>query len=170
MAASPRVKRITGARWLRRDIDWYAVDLDGDSELDPSLAGRFAAVVATGLIEHLDDPDAILRNALGLSIPGRGHVFLSTLSGQVRETERRVGHRRHHSADEMSDLLVATGREPVRVWNTGYPFHDLSKWYANRNPDATMERFGEREYSWSEDLICTALRFAFRFNSERRGA
>ena len=58
----------------------------------------------------------------------------------------------------------------MRIWNTGFPFHDLSKWYANRDPDRSLEQFGERAYGMRENVICWALRQAFRFNSRRRGA
>jgi SAM-dependent methyltransferase len=150
------------------DIAWQVADLDGESELG-ELAGRFDAVVAAELIEHLDQPGALLRSARQLVAP-RGRLYLSTQSGALRETERRVGHRRHFSAAEMRSLLEDHGWRPVRVWNTGFPFHDLSKWYANRDPDASMAAFGERGYGLRENLICWALRQAFRLNSRRRGA
>lgn len=157
-----------GAR--RPDLDWFCVDLDQPIERGGALAGRFEAVVGMEVIEHLDNPAEFLRNALELAVPNGGSLLLSTQSGPLRETERRVGHRRHFDADEMRALLVESGWRPLRVWNSGFPFHDLSKWYANTNPDATMARFGERSYGWSEDLICAALRFAFHFNSGKRGA
>ena len=33
-----------------------------------------------------------------------------------------------------------------------------------------MARFGQRAYGWRENLVCIALRLAFRLNSRRRGA
>lgn len=149
-------------------IEWHVGDLDSGEGLEP-LAGRFEAVVAAELIEHLDHPESFLAAAAGLATEG-GRLYLSTQSGPVRETERRVGHRRHFSADEMSRMLAGAGWRPLRVWNTGFPFHDLSKWYANRDPDRSMQAFGERAYGLRENLICWALRQAFRLNSSRRGA
>jgi hypothetical protein len=81
-----------------------------------------------------------------------------------------VGHLQHFTATGMRQLLSDAGWSPERVWNCGFPFHDLSKWYANRNPDATMRRFGDERYGLREDLVCWALRTAFRTNSDRRGA
>jgi len=100
----------------------------------------------------------------------RRRIAVSTQSGRIGETERRVGHVRHFTSDEMARVLRDAGWRPVRVWNAGFPFHDLSKWYANRDPDASMRRFGERSYSWQEDLVCLGLRLAFQLNSSRRGA
>ncbi len=150
------------------EVDWHVADLDGGAA-PVALAGRFDAVVATELIEHLDAPAQLLAAARAL-VAEHGRLYLSTQSGPVRETERRVGHRRHFSAAEIEALLGDAGWRPVRVWNTGFPFHDLSKWVANRDPDRSMAAFGERAYGPREDLICWALRQAFRLNSGRRGA
>ncbi|MCS6912905.1 MAG: methyltransferase domain-containing protein [Myxococcales bacterium] len=156
-------------RRLHPDIRWVCLDLDQEAELPHDLQGACDTVVAMELIEHLAHPEALLRIALRLARPA-GRLLLSTQSGPVRETERRVGHRRHFTAREMHNLLIQTGWRPVRVWNCGFPFHDLSKWYANRNPQAMLRRFGEGPYGLREDLICLVLRLLFRLNSRRRGA
>jgi SAM-dependent methyltransferase len=148
---------------------WHAANLE--LPLDPSVdfAGQSDAALATEVVEHLDRPERLLENALALVRPG-GHLLLSTQSGPVHETERRVGHRRHYTAVEMSDLLTRVGWQVERAWNTGFPFHDLSKWYANIDPEGSMVRFGSGAYGWKEDLVCRALRLAFSLNSHKRGA
>lgn len=133
------------------------------------LEGRFDTITAAEIIEHIDDPVSFLRNTRALCRPG-GRLLLSTQSGPIHETERRVGHRRHYSAEQMQELLTCTGFTPLRVWNSGYPFHDLSKWYANRNPDAAMRQFSGRRYGIREELICLGLRLLFHWNSQSRGA
>ena len=148
------------------EIAWHAANL-----LEPvTLPDRFEAVVASEVIEHLDDAEALLRNAAVLASNG-GTLVLTTQSGRVGETERRVGHVRHFSRDEMESLLGRCGWDPEGVWNEGFPFHDLSKWWANRDPDASMSRFGGASgYSLREKAICFALRAAFLTNSRRHGA
>ena len=121
------------------------------------------------MIEHVDDPAAFLRNAAALAAPG-ATLLLSTQSGPVHETERSVGHVRHFCRSTMETLLKQSGWEPVRVWNAGFPFHDLSKWWANRNPYASIQRFGNCRYGPFERAICAALRLAFLFNTHSRGA
>ncbi|MDJ0848230.1 MAG: class I SAM-dependent methyltransferase [Myxococcota bacterium] len=150
-------------------IAWAALDLDAPVVPEPAWREHFAAVLATEVVEHVEHPLDFLRSARAFARPG-GRLYLSTQSGPVRETERRVGHRRHFSAGEMRELLGEAGWRVASVWNTGFPFHDLSKWLANRDPDAAMQRFGERAYGWREDLLCAALRLAFRLNSRSRGA
>jgi SAM-dependent methyltransferase len=64
------------------------------------------------LFQHLTDPARFLRGAAGWATPARGRLILSTQSGRVGETERRVGHRRHFTVEEMTDLLRAAGWTP----------------------------------------------------------
>lgn len=156
-------------RRRRPDASWHTVDLDQPAAVAESLAGRFEAVVAAEVVEHVERPEVFLRNAADLATTA-GWLLLSTQSGPVRPTERHVGHVRHFSRQELDRLLADAGWRPVRVWNCGFPFHDLSKWWANRRPETTLERFGSRSYGWSERAVCAALRLAFRLNSRRRGA
>lgn len=152
------------------EIRFQDANLDGPVSFPADLEGSFEAVFASEIIEHLDHPDTFLENALRLAAPGRGRLFLSTQTGPIRTTERNVGHRQHFDASQMRRLLERTGWQPVRIWNCGFPFHDLSKWYANLRPDASMRRFGDQAYGPVENAICYGLRLAFTLNSDRRGA
>ena len=162
--------QIEANRAKHSGIDWHVADLQRAGVLPAEIIGQFDAVVASEIIEHVADPETFLRNALQLASPGSGRLLLSTQSGTIHETERRVGHHRHFDRIEMEHLITKTGWSAVRVWNYGFPFHDLSKWWANRNPDANLARFAERGYGPLENGLCLALRFAFLFNSRRRGA
>jgi SAM-dependent methyltransferase len=146
-------------------IDWIAADLQKPFE----ASDRFDVVVASEIIEHLDQPETLLQNAALLARPG-GKLILTTQSGTVRETERRVGHIRHFDAGTLDGMLRDASWIPRRIWNDGFPFHDLSKWWANRDAGSSMKQFGENAYGAKERLICALLRLAFRFNSRTRGA
>ena len=148
------------------NVEWHCADLQ---QRNAFSAQQFDAVVASEIIEHLDDPPALLRNAYALTSDG-GTLIITTQSGRVGKTERLVGHQRHFTAGELAELLRQSGWKNVRVWNEGLPFHDLSKWWANRNPEGSMDRFGARRYGVRERVICALLRAAFRLNSRRRGA
>jgi 2-polyprenyl-3-methyl-5-hydroxy-6-metoxy-1,4-benzoquinol methylase len=150
------------------DVRWHVCDLDREFAI-PERAAAANALIASEVIEHLDHPEQFLRSALALGATGC-RLYLSTQSGPLRETERRVGHRRHFTAGELAELMLETGWTPLRVWNTGFPFHDLSKWYANLNPDRSLAQFGDQAYGPRQNAICWALRQAFRFNSTSRGA
>lgn len=148
---------------------FVGMDLDRPAAVPSDLIDACDVVVASELIEHVSNPQQLLENARGLVRTG-GRLLLSTQSGKVRETERRIGHQRHFTVAEMSALLDRAGWQPVRVYNCGFPFHDLSKWYANRDPDASMQQFAGGKYGLREDVLCFLLRLAFRFNSRSHGA
>jgi SAM-dependent methyltransferase len=150
-------------------VRWVQANLDAQVTWQSADLGQHAAVTAVEVLEHVDQPAQLLANARALLAPG-GLLVLSTQSGPLRETERRVGHRRHFTATQLQALLEAAGLRPERVWNAGYPFHDLSKWYANLNAEGSMDRFSSKAYGLSEDLICLGLRGLFLLNSQRRGA
>jgi SAM-dependent methyltransferase len=152
------------------EIDWHVANLDHEYLSQTELVERFEMVTASEILEHLDDPKTFLKNAVSLAKPGDGRLLLSTQSGVLGQTERRVGHQRHFSCAEIDQLLRLSGWDPLHVWNCGFPFHDLSKWIANLKPDLSLRRFGEKRYRAFENLICLALRVAFRFNSQHRGA
>jgi len=151
-------------------IEWRAANLDVPQEWPQASGSCFDAVVASELIEHLENPAAMLANAASLAVPGRGLLLLSTQSGPIGATERFVGHHRHFAPGEIDMLLRSTGWDPVRIWNTGFPFHDLSKWFASLRPAGMIDRFSNRSYGRAERLVCWALRVLFRLNSETRGA
>jgi predicted TPR repeat methyltransferase len=149
-------------------IEWIAAD----AQQSPALAihDRFDLVVTSEVVEHLDDAASFLRNAARLAAPHRGRLILTTQSGTISETERRVGHVHHFSRAEMQELLERAGWKPIRIWNEGFPFHNLSKWFAGRNADAIMRRFDSGAYGRMERLACWMLRTAFVLNSRSRGA
>ena len=162
--------QISSNRLERPEIAWHVADLGGPVAWPPGIRRHCDVVIASEIIEHVEDPEMFLRNALALARPGAGRLLLSTQSGRIGETERSVGHCRHFSKEEMIGLLSRTGWRPDRVWNAGFPFHDLSKWAANLAPHYAMQEFGGRSYGLFQNAICGALRCAFRFNSKRYGS
>ncbi|QQS15195.1 MAG: methyltransferase domain-containing protein [Rhodospirillales bacterium] len=61
----------------RTDIDFMPGDL---FELPAERVGRYDAIVATEIIEHVAHPDEFLRRLSGLLAPG-GHIVLTTPNG-----------------------------------------------------------------------------------------
>lgn len=149
-------------------IEWFCADIGAD-ELPTGLSGRFDMVISSEVIEHVDDDRAFLVAARRLARPA-GLLVLTTQSGAIRPTEMSVGHVRHYTADSLRTVLEESGWLAERVWNEGFPFHDLSKWAANLKPEAAMRRFGERRFGALERFTSFALRALFTFNSRSRGA
>lgn len=148
------------------EIEWYAGDVEHQDFVTPH---RFEAITASELIEHLGDPAGFLRALHRFAAPG-ALLVLSTQSGKIGETEKHVGHIRHFSKEEMRRLLEECGWKPVRVWNAGFPFQDLSKWSANLAPNTMMHHFGVKPYGPMQRLVSAVLRVLFALNSNQRGA
>lgn len=150
-------------------MDWRVADLDSPTFEKSDLIGRFDVVTAAEVIEHVSDPFRFLTHGLSLAQPG-GCLILSTQSGILRDTEKRVGHRQHFSISDMEKLMTSAGWRPVRAWNSGWPFQDLAKWMANLSPDWSMRYFGEEAYAWPQKILCMMLRGLFKLNSNSRGS
>lgn len=148
------------------DIAWFAANLESGAVDVPR---RFDALTSSEVIEHLDDPAKLLQVAGTIANPA-ALLVLTTQSGAMRETEKRVGHHRHFTAGEMRKLLAENGWRPERVWNAGFPFHDLSKWAANLSPDRVMDTFGVKPYGLFKRSMAALLRALFLLNSNSRGA
>lgn len=147
-------------------VEWYAGNLESE---DLVLPRRFDALASSEVIEHLAHPANFLRSAHRMAADN-ALLVLTTQSGRIGATEFHVGHLRHFTKQEMTELLEQTGWQPVRVWNAGFPFQDLSKWTANLSPNAMIEHFGVKAYGPLQKFIAVVLRLLFLLNSNSRGA
>jgi 2-polyprenyl-3-methyl-5-hydroxy-6-metoxy-1,4-benzoquinol methylase len=148
------------------EIEWFVGNLEAD---EFTLPKRFEALTSSEVIEHLAHPADFLRTAHRHAADG-ALLVISTQSGKVGETEKHVGHLRHFTVAEMTRLLEETGWQPVRVWNAGFPFQDLSKWVANLSPNTTIKHFVVKPYGLMQRLAAAVLRLLFRLNSNTRGS
>ncbi len=151
-------------------IEWYEIDLDRADNLPEHMVEKFDIITASEIIEHVDNPPLFLKNASKLAKPGVGRLILSTQSGRIWETERRVGHRNHFLKGGMEELLKGGGWNPIKVWNAGFPFHSIAKFLANLKPGSTMKSFSDRPYGTFQKAVCFILRMLYKLNSNSTGS
>ena len=68
------------------------------------LESRFDLVLCTEVIEHLHQPELAAKNMAAMC---RGHLIVTVPSGPLRKTDEYMGHVRHYTVAELTELLSA---------------------------------------------------------------
>ena len=99
-------------------------DLTIPAQLADDERGRATVAVCSEVLEHVDDPAVLLRNAAQYLAPGCRLVV--TVPGGPRSAfDRHIGHRRHFTAARLRAVLEATGFEPLAIHRAGFPFFNV---------------------------------------------
>ena len=121
--------------------------------LPDGAAARFQAThaVCCEVLEHLDDPLVLLRNAAAYMAPGC-RLVVTVPGGRPNVFDRYIGHRRHYTGQELRQLLESAGFEVERASGAGFPFFNiyrlLTTWRGERlkqdvsGPPSLMVRVG----------------------------
>jgi SAM-dependent methyltransferase len=97
------------------------LDEHGQSDLPAAWANRATCIE---VLEHLDEPVRLLRNAKRFLAPGCRLVV--TVPGGPRSAfDRHIGHRRHFTRQALKELLTDAGFVDVAVSGWGFPFFNL---------------------------------------------
>lgn len=164
------VRRMPGAAFCGADIsgaaveknrerfpgaEFFELDLDGQT-----LPRRFDAVACMEVVEHCQDYRTAIARLADMT---GGRLYLTVPCGPVFEIDRRVGHTRHFSAEEIRSALTDAGLtvETLQCW--GFPFFNLYKHAINWNPDAMSEAFlSTKTYGPKQKLLAWGTYLAFR--------
>jgi len=96
-------------------------DLAQPESLPAQYRGFANRAVCSEVLEHVDDPVALLRGARALFAPGC-RLVITVPGGPLSAFDRHIGHRRHFTRDALTHVIRAAGLEPVRVDGAGFPF------------------------------------------------
>jgi SAM-dependent methyltransferase len=153
-------ERVPVAQFQQRDL------------LQPAGSGEWLGYGATHalcseVLEHLDEPSVLLRNAGSYCAPGC-RLIVTVPGGPMNAFYQHIGHRRHYRPTELASLLEASGFEIEAAFGAGFPFFDLFRLLLTiRGPQFISDVTGPPS---------SAVRFAsrlfellFRLNSRRFG-
>lgn len=134
---------------------------------DAPLAGQWDLVVASEVIEHIEDYRSAIQH---LRMMCSGHLIVTVPSGRIYPIDRQMGHVRHFTAAEMTLALEASGFKVRNVWQWGFPWHSLYKRAINSSPEAMLNRFSGGEYSATDRWLSRAITGLFYLNTKRFGS
>jgi 2-polyprenyl-3-methyl-5-hydroxy-6-metoxy-1,4-benzoquinol methylase len=108
-------RRVPTARFIQRNLL-----LPPDSS--PRPVARYA--VCSEVLEHVDDPVLLLRNATAYMAPGC-KLVVTVPGGPQSAFDRHIGHRKHYTPAELRTVLEAAGFTVEAAIGAGFPFFNL---------------------------------------------
>jgi hypothetical protein len=76
------------------------------------------------VLEHVDEPARLLRNALTYLSPGC-RVVVTVPGGPRSALDRHIGHRQHFNPAALRQVLAAGGLAGISIRRSGFPFFNL---------------------------------------------
>jgi 2-polyprenyl-3-methyl-5-hydroxy-6-metoxy-1,4-benzoquinol methylase len=107
-------RRVPGAEFVQQDFT-------KPMALDDRYRGWATHAVCSEVLEHLDDPEAMLKNVRPLFAPGC-QLVVTVPAGPMSAFDRSIGHRRHFSPALLEQTLRQAGLEIADLRGAGFPF------------------------------------------------
>jgi len=109
-------RKVPGARFVQRNLIEPG---------DPGpLTGWAQFAVCAEVLEHLDDPALLLKNASAYLAPGC-LLIVTVPGGPQSEFDRYIGHRQHFTPAKLRALLESCGFDVTLATTAGFPFFNL---------------------------------------------
>ena len=121
-------RRVPSARFVPLDIQRAKLD------------ARFDLVLTVQVVEHLPDDAAALRNMAAMT---SRYLFVSTMAGRMRRSERAIGHVRNYVPLELRRKMDDAGLEVMWVRGWGFPFYSplyrtIAEWLPGGPPSGRV--------------------------------
>ena len=99
-------------------------DLLADTAPPAELVAWATHAVCSEVLEHVDEPGRLLRNARRFMAPGC-RLVVTVPGGPITKYDTHIGHRRHFRPDELAAILHDSGFEVLRATGAGFPAFNL---------------------------------------------
>jgi SAM-dependent methyltransferase len=117
----------TGVEVARRKVaraEFIQWDLLADRQPPPERRNWATHAVCSEVLEHLDEPERLLRNVKAWLAPGC-RLVVTVPGGPISPFDRHIGHRRHYRPEELRALLETAGLPVETAHGAGFPFFNL---------------------------------------------
>jgi len=130
-----------GVDLARRKVpsaQFVQADLITDSTPDARFAAWATHAVCSEVLEHVDEPVMLLRNARGYLQPG-ARLVVTVPGGEISAFDRHIGHRRHYTPQLLSQTFSEAGLVTAAANGAGFPFFNLYRWFVLRRGDRVID-------------------------------
>jgi SAM-dependent methyltransferase len=138
------------------DGEFLAKDLIADATVPPDLAGWATHAVCSEVLEHLDDPLALLRNSAGY-LAGGCRLVVTVPGGPMSAFDRHIGHRQHFTPDSLRDLLIQAGYEVEKATGVGFPLFNLYRLVVIQRGENLVREVASTNSSWTSTAARAAM-------------
>ena len=117
----------TGVEIARRKVPgaaFFQQDFTQPITIPSQYRGWATHAVCSEVLEHLDDPAAVLANVRSLMAPGC-RLVITVPAGPMSAFDRHIGHRGHFTPDRLAETLRAAGLTVADLRGAGFPFFNL---------------------------------------------
>lgn len=104
--------------------EFQCVDLAAGTPDAGRSSGWATHAVCSEVLEHVDDPAAVLRAARLYLAPG-AHLVVTVPGGPMSAFDRTIGHRRQFTAADLAAVFDSAGLVTEMVTGAGFPFFNL---------------------------------------------
>ncbi len=150
-----------GARFIERDLLQPVVREDGQPAATHAVCSE--------VLEHVNDPATLMRNAISLLAPG-AKVVITVPGGPRSAFDKHIGHFRHFSAAQLTEVLTDAGLDVDRVLRSGFPFFNLYKLAVvargQKLVDQMESRAADTQPSKVEAAVTSFFRTTFKTNRD----
>ncbi len=147
-------------------VEFAQRDLLQPADVDPPWRGGAGYAVCSEVLEHVDDPGLLLRNAAAYLAPGCRLVV--TVPGGPRSAfDRHIGHRQHFAPATLRRVLAGGGLRRRVVARAGFPFFNLYRLAViarGRRLIADLERSPAEARPGTQGAVLAFFDRAFRLN------
>jgi SAM-dependent methyltransferase len=110
-------RKVPGGRFFQQDFT-------SPLQVPAELRGWATHAVCSEVLEHLDDPAAMIRNVRPLFARGC-NLVVTVPAGPMSAFDRHIGHRRHFDRGRLEATLRSAGLEVADLRGAGFPFFNL---------------------------------------------
>ena len=141
-------------------------DLISEPEPEPEHRGWATHAVCSEVLEHVEEPEALLANARSYLAPGC-NLIVTVPAGPMSAFDRHIGHRRHFTAGSMRAVLEQAGFVVERSTQAGFPFFNLYRLIVLLRGERLVDDAAQGADRRGAQLVMKIFGVLFRLNLTR---